>query len=174
MFQTNRESLVNDFKSDSTVLVILYCQHIKHNKPNLKKRYLNLDVSRGFSFIKGVTSTAWSLQLDHLKLCTGSIGTHLLEFDHTMITSQTHSLLGTDTDMYGQVDKAIKKCNYYFCSVSPSNHPSFCLCLSVHMTQLKWTRLICAKIDITDFNENLQVHPNYGYNWTKITDVLHE
>jgi hypothetical protein len=37
MFQTNRESLVNDFNSDSTVLVILYCQH---NKPNLTKDIL--------------------------------------------------------------------------------------------------------------------------------------
>ena len=54
------------------------------------------------------------LQLDHLKLCTGNIDTHLLEFDHIMITSPTHSFLGTYTDMYRHVDKAIEKCNYYF------------------------------------------------------------
>jgi hypothetical protein len=40
MFQANREGLVNDLKSDSNVLVILYCEHIKQIKSNLKEDIL--------------------------------------------------------------------------------------------------------------------------------------
>lgn len=83
-------------------------------------------------------STDWSLKLDHLKLCTGNIDTYVLEFDLILITSPTHSLLGTDTDMYRHVDKTTEKCNNYFGSVFPSSHPSFCLYLSacLHTTQM--------------------------------------
>jgi hypothetical protein len=94
-----------------------------------EKRHLNLNFSRGISFIRGVMSMDWSLQLDHLKLCTGNIDIHLLEFDHIMITSPTHSLLRTDADIYRKADKVITKCNYYFGSLSL--YPSILLSVSV-------------------------------------------
>jgi hypothetical protein len=83
--------------------------------------------------------TDWSLQLDHLKLYTGNIETHLLEFDHIMITSPTHCLLGTDTDMYRHNDKAIEKCNNYFGNVIPSSHPSFCLSTWHNSNEQDWS-----------------------------------